>query len=151
MPTNGIYPGENQAGLQTELDRRGWRLEELPNPFSKQISTFKWSFKVPQRTRNKVCFSLNYFEFIHLDTLLTCRSGRQVWATDMGLHRPWVWWGWKLHVAHVSICCRRTRIKVCQKRRSQSKRLNSSGWSYQPKEAKANIIKLRNKSYTNHH
>lgn len=59
MPTNGIYPGENQAGLQTELDRRGWRLEELPNPFSKQISTFKWSFKVPQRTRNKVCFSLN--------------------------------------------------------------------------------------------
>lgn len=59
MPTNGVYPGENQAGLQTELDIEGWRLGQLPNPFSKQISTSKWSFKVPQKTRNKVCFIPN--------------------------------------------------------------------------------------------
>lgn len=59
MPTNGVYPEENQVGLQTELAIQGWRLGELPNPFSKQISTSKWSFKVPQKTRNKVCFIPN--------------------------------------------------------------------------------------------
>lgn len=58
-PTNGVHPGENQAGLQTELDIQSWRLGELPNPFSKQISTSKWSFKVPQKTRSKVCFIPN--------------------------------------------------------------------------------------------
>lgn len=58
-PTNGVHPRENQAGLHTELDIQNWRLGELPNPFSKQISTSKWSFKVPQKTRSKVCFIPN--------------------------------------------------------------------------------------------
>lgn len=56
IPINGVYPEENQVGLQTELDTQNWRLGELPNPLSKQISTSKWSFKVPQKTRNKVYF-----------------------------------------------------------------------------------------------